>query len=135
MRLPPLTVPPRRRGARSFTPGFVGDANVASQLAEIGVILLMFGVGLNFSIKDLRAVRTIAIPGAVAQIALATASGVALAPLWDWGFGAGMMLGLALLVASTVVLLRAPEQRSALDTVATPQCHSVAPVGVSFRCR
>jgi K+:H+ antiporter len=100
-----------------FTPGFVGDANLASQLAEIGVILLMFGVGLHFSIKDLMAVRAIAIPGAIAQIGVATASGVALALLWGWGFGAGLVLGLALSVASTVVLLRALEQRNALDTV------------------
>jgi CPA2 family monovalent cation:H+ antiporter-2 len=100
-----------------FTPGFVGDANLASQLAEIGVILLMFGVGLHFSIKDLLAVRAIALPGAIAQIAVATASGVALALLWGWGLGAGLVLGLALSVASTVVLLRALEQRTALDTV------------------
>jgi len=100
-----------------FTPGFVGDANLASQLAEIGVILLMFGVGLHFSIKDLLAVRAIALPGAIAQIAVATASGVGLALLWGWGFGVGLVLGLALSVASTVVLLRALEQRNALDTV------------------
>jgi CPA2 family monovalent cation:H+ antiporter-2 len=100
-----------------FTPGFVGDANLASQLAEIGVILLMFGVGLHFSINDLLAVRSIAVPGAIAQIAVATASGVALAVLWGWGFGAGLVLGLALSVASTVVLLRALDQRNGLDTV------------------
>jgi hypothetical protein len=95
-----------------FTPGFVGDANLASQLAEIGVILLMFGVGLHFSIKDLLAVRAIALPGAIVQIAVATGSGVALALLWGWGLGAGLVLGLALSVASTVVLLRALEQRT-----------------------
>jgi CPA2 family monovalent cation:H+ antiporter-2 len=118
MRLPPLVGYLLAGVALGpFTPGFVGDANVASQLAEIGVILLMFGVGLHFSIKDLLAVRAIAIPGAVAQITVATASGVALALLWGWGFGAGLMLGLALSVASTVVLLRALEQRNALDTV------------------
>ena len=100
-----------------FTPGFVGDANLASQLAEIGVILLMFGVGLHFSIRDLLAVRAIALPGALAQIAVATGSGVALALMWGWGIGAGLVLGLALSVASTVVLLRALEQRNALDTV------------------
>jgi CPA2 family monovalent cation:H+ antiporter-2 len=100
-----------------FTPGFVGDANLASQLAEIGVILLMFGVGLHFSIKDLLAVRAIALPGAIVQIAVATGSGVALALLWGWGVGAGLVLGLALSVASTVVLLRALEQRNGLDTV------------------
>jgi len=100
-----------------FTPGFIGDANLASQLAEIGVILLMFGVGLHFSIKDLLAVRAIALPGAIVQIAVATGSGVALALLWGWGVGAGLVLGLALSVASTVVLLRALEQRNGLDTV------------------
>ena len=100
-----------------FTPGFVGDADLASQLAEIGVILLMFGVGLHFSISDLLAVRAIALPGALAQIAVATGSGVALALMWGWGIGAGLVLGLALSVASTVVLLRALEQRNALDTV------------------
>src|SRR6187431_356519 len=100
-----------------FTPGFVADERLAGQLAEIGVILLMFGVGLHFSIKDLLAVRAIAIPGAIAQIAVATASGLGLALLWGWGIGAGLVLGLALSVASTVVLLRALEQRNALDTV------------------
>ncbi len=100
-----------------FTPGFVGDANLAAQLAEIGVILLMFGVGLHFSINDLMEVRDIALPGAIGQIAVATASGVGLAALWGWGIGAGLVLGLALSVASTVVLLRALEQRNALDTV------------------
>jgi monovalent cation:H+ antiporter-2, CPA2 family len=100
-----------------FTPGFVGDANLAAQLAEIGVILLMFGVGLHFSISDLQAVRAIALPGAIAQIAVATGSGVVLALLWGWGIGGGLVLGLALSVASTVVLLRALEQRNTLDTV------------------
>jgi monovalent cation:H+ antiporter-2, CPA2 family len=100
-----------------FTPGFVGDANLASQLAEIGVILLMFGVGLHFSITDLLAVRAIAVPGALAQIAVATGSGVALVLMWGWSIGAGLVLGLALSVASTVVLLRALEQRNALETV------------------
>src|SRR6476659_77665 len=100
-----------------FTPGFVGDANLASQLAEIGVILLMFGVGLHFSIKDLLEVRAIALPGAIVQIAVATGSGLALALHWGWSIGAGLVLGLALSVASTVVLLRALEQRNALDSV------------------
>ncbi|AHB47868.1 cation transporter [Hyphomicrobium nitrativorans NL23] len=99
-----------------FTPGIVGNADVASQLAEIGIILLMFGVGLHFSIKDLMEVRAIAIPGAIAQIAVATGSGLALALLWGWGIGAGLVLGLALSVASTVVLLRALEQRNTLDS-------------------
>ena len=95
-----------------FTPGFVADRAIAGQLAEIGVMLLMFGVGLHFSIKDLLAVRAIALPGAIVQIAVATGSGVALALLWGWGVGAGLVLGLALSVASTVVLLRALEQRT-----------------------
>jgi CPA2 family monovalent cation:H+ antiporter-2 len=99
-----------------FTPGIVGNVDVASQLAEIGIILLMFGVGLHFSIKDLMEVRAIAVPGAIAQIAVATGSGLALALLWGWGVGAGLVLGLALSVASTVVLLRALEQRNMLDS-------------------
>ena len=99
-----------------FTPGFVGDADLAHQLAEIGVILLMFGVGMHFSIGDLWSVRGIALPGAVAQIAAATAMGVGLALLWGWTFGAGLVFGLALSVASTVVLLKALESRNRLDT-------------------
>ena len=98
------------------TPGFVADLELAMQLAEIGVILLMFGVGLHFSIKDLLAVRGIAIPGAVGQIAIATALGAGLAYLWGWSFGAGLVFGLALSVASTVVLLRALEERNSLDS-------------------
>jgi monovalent cation:H+ antiporter-2, CPA2 family len=100
-----------------FTPGFVGDEELAGQLAEIGVILLMFGVGLHFSIKDLLAVRKIAVPGAIGQIGVATALGVAIAMLWGWSFGAGLVFGLALSVASTVVLLRALEERNALDSL------------------
>ena len=100
-----------------FTPGFVGDEAVASQLAEIGVILLMFGVGLHFSIKDLLAVRRIAIPGAVGQIVVATALATGIARLWGWSLGAGLVFGLALSVASTVVLLRALEERRMLDSV------------------
>src|SRR5690349_7847020 len=99
-----------------FTPGFVGDAGLASQLAEIGVILLMFGVGLHFSIKDLLAVRHIALPGAVAQIITATAIGYGLAYFLGWGAGAGLVFGLSLSVASTVVLLRALEERNALQS-------------------
>jgi CPA2 family monovalent cation:H+ antiporter-2 len=99
-----------------FTPGIVGNADVAGQLAEIGIILLMFGVGLHFSIKDLMEVRAIAVPGAIAQIAAATGSGFALALLGGGGVGAGLVLGLALSVASTVVLLRALEQRNTLDS-------------------
>jgi CPA2 family monovalent cation:H+ antiporter-2 len=99
-----------------YTPGFVGNSQLAGQLAEIGVILLMFGVGLHFSIKDLMAVRTIALPGAIVQILAATAMGGALALAWGWGLGAGLVFGLALSVASTVVLLRALEERRLLDS-------------------
>jgi CPA2 family monovalent cation:H+ antiporter-2 len=99
-----------------FTPGFVGDEDLAGQLAEIGVILLMFGVGLHFSIRDLMAVRKIAIPGAVGQIAVGTALGCVIALLWGWSFGAGLVFGLALSVASTVVLLRALAERNLLDS-------------------
>jgi monovalent cation:H+ antiporter-2, CPA2 family len=99
-----------------FTPGFVGDAGLASELAEIGVILLMFGVGLHFSPATLMRVRAIAVPGAVAQIAVATAIGAALARWWGWDIAAGLVFGLAMSVASTVVLLRALEQRNELDT-------------------
>ena len=99
-----------------FTPGFVGDTGLASQLAEIGVILLMFGVGLHFSIKDLMSVRAIALPGAVAQIVTATAIGAGMAHLLGWSLGAGLVFGLSLSVASTVVLLRALEERNALQS-------------------
>lgn len=99
-----------------FTPGFVADAQLASQLAELGVILLMFGVGLHFSIADLLAVRRIAIPGAVAQSAVATVLGALTARLWGWSWGTGLVFGLSLSVASTVVLLRALEDRGILDS-------------------
>jgi CPA2 family monovalent cation:H+ antiporter-2 len=99
-----------------FTPGYVADTGLAQQLAEIGVILLMFGVGLHFSVGDLMAVRRIALPGALAQIATATAIGMGMAHLWGWGLGAGLVFGLALSVASTVVLLRALAERGALDS-------------------
>ncbi|CAN5343685.1 YbaL family putative K(+) efflux transporter [soil metagenome] len=99
-----------------FTPGYVADQELAPQLAEIGVILLMFGVGLHFSVKDLMAVRKIAIPGAVVQIAAATAMGIGLAHLLGWTFGAGLVFGLALSVASTVVLLRALQERRLIET-------------------
>jgi CPA2 family monovalent cation:H+ antiporter-2 len=98
------------------TPGFVADAALASQLAEIGVMLMMFGVGLHFSLDDLWAVRRVALPGAVLQIAVATALGMALAHFWGWSVGGGLVFGLALSVASTVVLLRALEERGILDT-------------------
>jgi CPA2 family monovalent cation:H+ antiporter-2 len=99
-----------------FTPGFVADGQAAQQLAEIGVILLMFGVGIHFSVSDLLAVRRIAVPGAVVQIALATGLGTLVSRLWGWSWGEGVVLGLCLSVASTVVLLRALEDRDLLDT-------------------
>jgi CPA2 family monovalent cation:H+ antiporter-2 len=99
-----------------FTPGFVADTQLASQLAEIGVMLLMFGVGLHFSLGDLLAVRRIAIPGAIVQMIAATAMGVGVATLWGWNLAAALVFGLSLSVASTVVLLRALEARGQLDT-------------------
>jgi len=96
------------------TPGFVADVALATQLAEIGVMLLMFGVGLHFSIGDLLAVRRIALPGALVQMAVATALGVALARAWGWSLPGALVFGLSLSVASTVVLLRALEARDAL---------------------
>ena len=98
------------------TPGFVADVALASQLAEIGVMLLMFGVGLHFSLDDLLEVKGIALPGAVLQIAVATLLGLGVAHWWGWGMGAGLVFGLALSVASTVVLLRALEDRGQLDS-------------------
>jgi CPA2 family monovalent cation:H+ antiporter-2 len=99
------------------TPGFVADVELTSQLAEIGVMLMMFGVGLHFSFEDLLAVRRIAIPGAVVQIVVATALGSATALAWGWSIGAGIVFGISLSVASTVVLLRALEARGALQSV------------------
>ncbi len=99
-----------------FTPGFVGDADLAQELAEIGVILLMFGVGLHFSLKDLLSVKNIAIPGAVAQITIATLLGMALGWLLGWPAGEGFLFGLALSVASTVVLLKALQERRLVET-------------------
>jgi CPA2 family monovalent cation:H+ antiporter-2 len=98
------------------TPGFVADSGLATELAELGVILLMFGVGLHFSLKDLLSVRAIAVPGAVVQIAVATAMGAGLAWLFGWTFGAGLVFGLALSVASTVVLLKALQERRLVET-------------------
>jgi CPA2 family monovalent cation:H+ antiporter-2 len=102
--------------AGPFSPGFVADAALSAQLAEMGVILLMFGVGLHFSAGDLMAVRWVAVPGAVGQILVATLMGVGLAMAWGWSLGAGVVFGLSLSVASTVVLLRALEERNALAT-------------------
>ncbi len=100
-----------------YSPGFSADISLASQLAEIGVILLMFGVGLHFSLGDLLAVRRIAVPGAVGQIAVATIMGAVVAHFWGWPWGQGLVFGLSLSVASTVVLLRALEQRGILESV------------------
>jgi CPA2 family monovalent cation:H+ antiporter-2 len=99
------------------TPGFVADVHLAQQLAEIGVMLLMFGVGLHFSLDDLLSVKRIALPGALVQIAVATAMGSGLAWFWGWPLAAGLVFGLALSVASTVVLLRALEGRGLLESV------------------
>lgn len=99
-----------------FTPGFVGDQTLAPQLAELGVILLMFGVGIHFSLADLMKVRAIAILGAIVQIAAATVLGWGLARWFQWSHMAGIIFGLALSVASTVVLLRALEERRLVDT-------------------
>ena len=98
------------------TPGFTADQSLASELAEIGVILLMFGVGMYFSLRDLLSVRAIAIPGALAQIAVATLLGWGLAHLLGWSAGGGLVFGLALSVASTVVLLRALQERRLVQT-------------------
>ncbi len=102
--------------AGPFTPGFVADTSLAPELAEIGVILLMFGVGLHFSLKDLLAVKSIAIPGAVAQIAVATLLGMGLSSLMGWDLATGLVFGLCLSTASTVVLLRALEERQLIDS-------------------
>lgn len=102
--------------AGPFTPGFVADTNLAPELAELGVILLMFGVGLHFSLKDLMAVKSIAIPGAVAQIAVATLLGMGLSAWLGWSLMTGLVFGLCLSTASTVVLLRALEERQLIDS-------------------
>ncbi|MBV6816393.1 Kef family K(+) transporter [Rahnella sp. PD12R] len=102
--------------AGPFTPGFVADTSLAPELAEIGVILLMFGVGLHFSMKDLLAVKSIAIPGAVAQIAVATLLGMGLSRLLGWDIATGLVFGLCLSTASTVVLLRALEERQLIES-------------------
>ena len=99
------------------TPGFVADLHLASQLSEIGVMLLMFGVGLHFSLRDLMTVKRIAIPGAVVQMGLATVLGMGLASWWGWSWAAGLVFGLSLSCASTVVLLKALEVRGLLDSM------------------
>lgn len=99
-----------------YTPGFVADVEIAAELSEIGVILLMFGVGMHFSFKELLAVRRVALPGAVVQMVVATAAGAGLGLVLGWDMGASLLFGLALSVASTVVMLRALEDRQLLDT-------------------
>src|SRR5471030_471142 len=99
-----------------YTPGFTADQPIAAELAEIGVILLMFGVGLHFSLKDLVSVARIAVPGAIGQIAIATAMGAGLAHVLGWSWTAGFVFGLALSVASTVVMIRALQERRILET-------------------
>ena len=99
-----------------YTPGFEADVHLAEQLAEIGIVLLMFGVGLHFSLKDLMEVRKIALPGAVVQIGAAMGMGVGLAYFWGWPLASGLMFGLALSVASTVVLLRSLEEHNLTQT-------------------
>lgn len=100
-----------------FTPGFVGDTHAITELAEIGIILLMFGVGLHFSLHDLWVVRDIALPGALIQMTLATALGVGLTQLWGWSLQASLILGLSISIASTVVLLRGLEDQGMLHTI------------------
>jgi len=118
------------------TPGFVADVPLAQQLAEIGVMLLMFGVGLHFSVNDLLAVRKIAVPGAVVQILVATALGAAVALLWDWSIGAAVVFGLALSVASTVVLLRALERsRCSAGSVGGRGSHATWSAACAIRSR
>lgn len=99
------------------SPGFVADINIASQLSEIGIMLLMFGVGLHFSLNDLLAVRHIALPGALAQMGLATLLGMAMAMYWGWPWGTGLVFGVSLSCASTVVLLKALESKDLLKTM------------------
>lgn len=99
-----------------FTPGFVADTKLAPEIAELGVILLMFGVGLHFSLRDLMAVKSIAIPGAIVQIVVATLLGLGLSSLLGWSLQSGLVFGLCLSTASTVVLLRALEERQLIDS-------------------
>ncbi|MEB6481394.1 cation:proton antiporter [Acinetobacter vivianii] len=99
------------------TPGVVGDIQLANQLAELGVMFLMFGVGMHFSLKDLLQVRRIALPGAILQIAVATLLGVGVSMYWGWSFGSALIFGLSLSCASTVVLLKALGDRGLLDSV------------------
>ena len=100
-----------------FSPGYVADVQLATQLAEMGVMLLMFGVGLHFSFEDLLSVRRIALPGAIAQILIATLMGMMLSNFWGWSLGAGIVFGLSLSVASTVVLIKALESAEILESM------------------
>lgn len=99
------------------TPGIVADIHLANQLAELGVMFLMFGVGMHFSLNDLLLVRRIALPGAILQIAVATLLGAAVSMFWGWSFGSALIFGLSLSCASTVVLLKALSDRGLLDSV------------------
>src|SRR5687767_7573404 len=99
-----------------YSPGFTADAAIAGQLAEIGVIMLMFGVGLHFSMTDLLAVKRVAIPGAIGRIVIVTGLVALIAQFFGWPLGQALVFGLSLSVASTVVLLRALEQRGGLDS-------------------
>lgn len=102
--------------AGPHTPGFTADSHLANELAELGVILLMFGVGLHFSLKDLLSVKNIAVPGAIVQIAVATLLGLGLSQMLGWSLGAGLLFGLALSVASTVVLIKAMDERGLVES-------------------
>lgn len=99
------------------TPGIVGSISLANQLAELGVIFLMFGVGMHFSLKDLLQVKRIALPGAILQIGVATLFGIGMSTLWGWSFGSGLVFGLSLSCASTVVLLKTLSDRGVLDSI------------------
>nr|WP_218955266.1 cation:proton antiporter [Acinetobacter sp. 10FS3-1] len=99
------------------TPGVVGDIHLANQLAELGVMFLMFGVGMHFSLNDLMQVRRIALPGAILQIAVATLLGMGISMMWGWSFGSALIFGLSLSCASTVVLLKALSDRGVLDSI------------------
>ena len=100
-----------------FTPGLVANMEIAQELAEIGVMLLMFGVGLHFSLSDLNRVRKIAIPGAIVQMVVATTLGALIATLWGWNPVGALIFGISLSVASTVVLLRTLEERGVLESI------------------
>src|SRR3569833_29712 len=113
---PPAGPPAAGAPAGPFTPGFVADTELANELSEISVILLMFGVGLHFSLKDLLSVQAVAVPGALLRMAGGTAMGLGLGQLLGWSWGGGLVFGLALSVASTVVLLKALQDRHLVDS-------------------